>query len=248
MKATLESVWEVLRENAKRLEESQRIFEARLEADKALLREQIAEHDRWIAEANAMRAKADAMRAKADAMRAETETKRVEYLELQKQRDVKLDRKMALVSKQIADLSETLGKYAEGQVRARIRELFNERGIHINRLWHHFEGEDGKGGFVYEVDIVLANARYIILVEVKHQLKVDDVKDHAERMEKCVAFPAEEWAGKTLLGCVAGVIVSAEVERYANRQGFFVLKPSGQSVTLGNPNDFKPKEWVIDSK
>ena len=41
----------------------------------------------------------------------------------------------------------------------------------------------------------------------------------------------------------AGMIVSDEVQRYAERQGFFVLKPNGRNVTLTNTPTFKPKEW-----
>jgi len=47
---------------------------------------------------------------------------------------------------------------------------------------------------------------------------------------------------RTFLGAVAGVVISDSVKRYALKQGFFILEPSGETFNIISP-DNKPKEW-----
>ena len=67
--------------------------------------------------------------------------------------------------------------------------------------------------------------------------------EHIERMAKCVKNPPRGTDGKILLGAVAAMIVSSEVETYAKRQGFYVIKPSGESVKIANAPSFRHREW-----
>ena len=147
------------------------------------------------------------------------------------------------LSKRLGDLSNVLGLYAEAQTKERIREMFGERGIELRSMTTHYLEEDGKGGFLYEIDILLYNTLYAIVVEVKNHLKKDDIDTHIERLNKCVSSPPRGTEGKILLGAVATMIVSQEVETYAKRQGFYVIKPSGKSVKIANDAQFKHKEW-----
>jgi ribosome biogenesis protein Tsr3 len=80
-------------------------------------------------------------------------------------------------------------------------------------------------------------------VEVKNQLKKDDVDEHLERLEKCVAYPPRGTEGKILLGAVATMIISKEVETYAQKKGFFVIKASGKAVKIANLANFQGREW-----
>jgi hypothetical protein len=62
-------------------------------------------------------------------------------------------------------------------------------------------------------------------------------------MEKLRRYADEHGDGRKFLGAVAGAIVAENVKEYALRKGFYVIRQSGDTVTIENPNAFKPREW-----
>lgn len=177
------------------------------------------------------------------ALRAESEKYRAEADRLHAENERYLKKASREWNKKISDLGNVLGLYAEAHVRERIVKLFADRGIHVPAVTYHYTEKDEQGNFRYEIDILLYDSEFVVIVEVKSQLKVTDVDYHIERMEKCQQHPPRGANDKRLLGCVAGMIVGPEVEAYAIQKGFFVIKPSGKSVTMTNEPGFKPREW-----
>jgi hypothetical protein len=47
---------------------------------------------------------------------------------------------------------------------------------------------------------------------------------------------------RTFLGTVAGVVVTDNVKKYALKQGFFLIEPSGETFKIISPTG-QPKEW-----
>jgi hypothetical protein len=148
------------------------------------------------------------------------------------------------LNKKIGSLSDIFGMYAQSQTQGRIIKMFEKRGIELRTVTNNYKERNKAGEFLYEIDILLYNTLYAIVVEVKNNLKKDDVDEHLERMEKCTTFPPRGTEGKILLGAVATMIVSEEVERHATRKGFYVIKPSGKSVKIANNSSFKAAEWA----
>lgn len=54
-------------------------------------------------------------------------------------------------------------------------------------------------------------------------------------------FP--EYDQKQLYGAVAGIDIENGADKYAYRQGIFVLTQSGETVTILNGNAFEPTNW-----
>jgi hypothetical protein len=46
-----------------------------------------------------------------------------------------------------------------------------------------------------------------------------------------------------LVGAVAGIVINENVDKFADRQGFFVIGQSGDTVAILNDESFKPKAW-----
>ena len=80
------------------------------------------------------------------------------------------------------------------------------------------------------------------MVEVKSSLGVNDVKELQSDLDKFRQF-FPEYAQKQLYGAVAGIEVEEEADRYAYRQGLFVLAQAGETVSILNNPDFQPKNW-----
>ena len=81
-----------------------------------------------------------------------------------------------------------------------------------------------------------------MLVEVKTQLTTEDVKEHIKRIEKIRTYADLHGDKRTFLGAVAGVVMTSNVKRYALKQGFYVIEPSGETFNITPPSG-NPKEW-----
>lgn len=177
---------------------------------------------------------------------AETDRKFAETSRLAKQSDMRMEKLNKELSRKIADLGDTLGRFAEEQVRADLIDKFDKWGIPVHAITNHFIQRDANNEYAYEVDILIYNSKYVVAIEVKNTLKKDDVDEHLERMKKMQELPLPATEGKILLSAVAGMIVGDGVDKYAEKKGLFVLKPSGDSIKIANnKKTFIPKEWKV---
>jgi len=160
--------------------------------------------------------------------------------------DKRIEKVNKELSRKIADLGNTLGRFAEEQVRADLIDKFDKWGIPVHAVTNHFVQKNDANDFLYEVDILVYNSQYVVALEVKNTLKKDHVDEHLERLEKIQSFPMVGLSGKKLLGGVAAMIIGEGVGKYAESKGLFVLKPSGDTVKIVNDRKtFKPKEWAV---
>ncbi|MBF0342308.1 MAG: DUF3782 domain-containing protein, partial [Magnetococcales bacterium] len=93
-----------------------------------------------------------------------------------------------------------------------------------------------------EIDLLVDNTESVVLVEVKSRLTAEDVRDHLQRLEEFTTHYANK-PGSRVLGAVAGILIDPDVDRFAMREGLFVIVQSGESVRLANPPEFTPKIW-----
>ncbi|MBF0143035.1 MAG: hypothetical protein HQL59_06205 [Magnetococcales bacterium] len=73
-----------------------------------------------------------------------------------------------------------------------------------------------------EVDLLVVNGEVVILVEVKSKLKRDDVREHVERLAEFKDF-FPQYAGKRIMGAVAGIVIEENVDLLAMKEGLFVI-------------------------
>ena len=150
-------------------------------------------------------------------------------------------------NKKLGELTGTWGRFVEELVKPNSVELFRQRGVEVSTLYQGItakkDGED-----LYQIDLFLVNDTQAIAVEVKSTLKVSDVDEHLERLEKIREYPPKhfELRGVSLLGAVAGLIIDGDADKYAYKKGLFVLRQKGNIVEIVNDKKFKPKEWKIE--
>ena len=157
------------------------------------------------------------------------------------------DKQIRNLSKQVGEITDTMGRFAEEQVRPKILELFRQRGIELEETHLHVRVEkDGK--FFLEIDMLLINTTYCVVVEVKNTLRHKDIDDHLSRLAKLKQTPGRTIQGTTMYGAVAGMIINEEVEHYAAKNGLFILKPKGDDIEIRNTSGFKPRTWQVEDK
>ena len=204
-----------------------------LEAQSAKSRTELeAQSAKSRTELEAQLAKTDAQLAKTDAQLAKT--------------DAQLDKTGKYIkelAKEVGNITDSLGRFAEAQVRPKILELFKAKGIELEETYPRVVvKKDGK--FILEIDLVLVNTIYAVIVEVKNTLRQRDVDEHLERIEKLQTLPSKMLKGTSMFGAVAGMIVTDEVENYAIKKGLYVIKTKGDNVEISNKPNFKGKQWA----
>jgi len=132
------------------------------------------------------------------------------------------------------------GKLMESLVDGNLTRLLQERGIDIQttsqRVKSFYKGKQ------IEIDIVAKNGMDVVVVEVKTTLKVEHVKDFIKELKIFKkAFP--EYKDKNVFGAMAFLRVEEEADKYAYKQGLFVIKAAVESARIVNDKKFKPKNW-----
>jgi len=152
----------------------------------------------------------------------------------------RLDKMSKDTDKKIGDITGKWGHFVEGLVAPAVVRLFAERGIVVTDLGRREERQRGDEGI--EIDLLAKNGEYVVLIEVKSTLGVDDVNEHLERLEKFTRF-FPEYDDLKIVGAVAGIVVPKNVSRFAYQKGLFVIAQSGETVKLLNDAKFMPKVW-----
>jgi hypothetical protein len=153
------------------------------------------------------------------------------------------DKKIEAASRIAGNLGNKLGIVVEHLVLANIKEKFNALGYVFTKMGPGVIIEDKAKKIITEVDALLENGEYVLAIEVKTQLRVEHVNEHIERMEKLRRYADARGDARKFLGAVAGAVVDDSVKVYAQKKGFYVILQSGDTVTIEDPAESKPREW-----
>lgn len=144
----------------------------------------------------------------------------------------------ALTSK-VGEMVEKL--LGEGNLVGQFRELGIKVKSHSRNKVFGDKGTANSG----EIDLFLEDGDIAILVEVKTTLKMDDVKEHIERLEKYRRFvDADGKSDKRFVGAVAGTVIAENVIKFAHDNGLYVIIQSARAVEIiPQPTGFVAHEW-----
>ncbi len=213
---TFEQVMELFLENRRQLEENGRQL--------VEVREQMKETDRRMQETD-IRFQETAQQFKETDERLANQSKKT---------DKKMREVMGLFTSQ-------WGKMMEALVKPDALRLFQERGIQVNYCMRRVEAQ--VGGRNMELDLLLENGQEVIVLEVKTTLKGDDVKEFlAEELGEFLTF-FPRYRNYKVYGGVAAIDVDEGVDKYAYRNGLFVLMVGGGVVQIKNDAKFIPKNF-----
>jgi hypothetical protein len=169
-----------------------------------------------------------------------------ELRESQKETDRQMretDRKLKETGRIVGELGNKFGELSEYLIVPNMVEKFNALGYVFTKAGRNIEFRDSTGKPLTEVDVLLENGDFVMIVEVKSELTVSDVKYHVERMEKLRRYADAHNDKRKLQGAVAGVIIAGQVKAYAFNTGFYVIEQSGDTVKIEAPPGFKPRTW-----
>ena len=235
--ATFESVWAMIYETQRQLQES------KAEHDR-LLQESKAEFDRQMQES---KAEFDLRLKETDRQMKETDRKMQETDRQMKETDRQMketDRKMEILNKHMGGLHNSFGEMAEHLVAPGIVDRFNEMGFHIREAaTHGLKILDEKKNIRAEIDLYMGNGDFIFAIEVKAKLGESDIEKHQRRLK--ILREDKDLAGdrRKILGGMAVAILGEGDKEAILDAGFYMLVQSGDTMKLDVPEGFVPREW-----
>ena len=215
---------------------SQAEADRRLAKLERLVAELAEDRKRRAAEADRRAAEADRREAEADRRGAEADRRAVEA----EKRLAKVEAIAANTNKAVSSLTSRWGQFLENLVEPAVVRLFQERGIPVTET--HRRMKTKRSGVAMEIDILAIDDDVAVAVEVKSHLSKTDVDYFLDKLARFkTAFP--RYTDVKLNGAVAGIDMDEGIDRYAYRQGLFVIQQSGEVVEIANDEAFRPGVW-----
>ena len=155
----------------------------------------------------------------------------------------RIEKSMAEMNKNIGGLGNSFGLFIETMFSTEILRKFDELGFQFNTRANHKRFYEA-GKIIAEIDSVLENGDYVMLVEVKTTLSNEYIEDHLERIALIRKYMDARGDRRKLVGAVAGGVVPESVLNYAHKKGLYVLVQTGDAVAVADmPQSFKAREW-----
>ena len=109
-----------------------------------------------------------------------------------------------MVTRGVNSLTSRWGEFIEYIVAPDITNAFAERGIKLEGIYQRIRRSSN--GIELEIDILGIGKEYVLLVEVKSSVSIEDIQEHIERLEKFKQV-FEEYRDKKVIGAVAGIVM-----------------------------------------
>lgn len=133
------------------------------------------------------------------------------------------------------------GRMMEALVEPAALDLLRARGVKVSHTYSRVKVQ--QDGDNREFDVVLENGDEVVIVEVKSTLRVQDVVDFLDDLAHMLDF-FPRYQDHRILGAVAGLEIAEEADRFAYKQGLFVLSISGEGVVnIRNDDKFQAKDF-----
>jgi RecB family endonuclease NucS len=133
------------------------------------------------------------------------------------------------------------GKLMESLVEGDLVRLLKLRGVAVEGTLQR--SRKRRNGEHFEIDILATNGREVVAVEVKTTLRPEGVGRFVEKLSRFLEW-YPEYRGRTVYGAVAYLEGGDSVTAYAERQGLFVIRATGNSASIVNAEDFQPRSFA----
>ncbi len=133
------------------------------------------------------------------------------------------------------------GKLMESLVEGDLVRLLQARDVAVEGTLQR--SRKRRNGEHFEIDILATNGKEVVAVEVKTTLRPEAVGRFVEKLSRFLEW-YPEYRGRTVYGAVAYLDGSDDVTTYAERQGLFVIRATGNSASILNAEGFEPRSFA----
>ena len=172
--------------------------------------------------------------------RAQFAETRAQFAEADKrfhQDKAEYDRRMSATDKRLNKLQllfeSQWGKLVESLIEGDLLNLLKQRDINVDKTMCRVTG-DG-----YEFDIIAVNGNEVVVVEVKSSLRPEHIRHFQEKLSHVKEW-IREFEDKTIYGAMAWLRDEGQASQFAQKQGLFSIRATGNSSMIVNNKAFKP--------
>lgn len=116
--------------------------------------------------------------------------------------------------------------------------VLKQRGIEVESTARRMKGQlDGRP---YEIEIMAGNASELVLVEVRTRLRSSDIKRFLYKVSR-LCDSSGVCRGRRVYGAVACCRSTRALREQAERRGLLVIRATGDSASIVNGPDFRPR-------
>ncbi len=133
------------------------------------------------------------------------------------------------------------GKLMESLVEGDLVRLLQARDVAVEGTLQR--SRKRRNGEHFEIDILATNGAEVVAVEVKTTLRPEAVGRFVEKLSRFLEW-YPEYRGRTVYGAVAYLDGGDDVTTYAERQGLFVIRATGNSASIVNAEGFEPRSFA----
>ena len=170
----------------------------------------------------------------------ETDLKIQEMKEILEAQAIETNKQIKNISKKMSEGETRWGEFVESLVDGDLLNLLAARGIDITVTNTRTKSRDKNKPF--EFDIIAENGKDVVIVEVKTTLSVDDVKDFLNDLAN-IRDLLPKYKDKNIFGAVGYITEEGASTVFAQKKGLYVIRATGDSSSIINAEDFKPKCW-----
>jgi Holliday junction resolvase-like predicted endonuclease len=135
----------------------------------------------------------------------------------------------------ISRLGSCIGDLIEHLTTANILEQFKDKGYEFTRISRNNKLKDANNRTLAEIDILLENGDFAMVVEVKSLLTLADVKDHIKRMRKLRQYADEHRDTRKYVSSVSGALIEDAARDFALEKGIYVIEHTGDTIQIKVP-------------
>jgi uncharacterized coiled-coil protein SlyX len=156
----------------------------------------------------------------------------------------KLSITVARTEKLVGNLTNKFGDFFERLMIPGIMEKFNEKGFRFDTISTNVEFlKDKDGSTITEVDAILENGKYVVLIETKAELRNKHVDEHLKSIS--LLRKNGKFKGKHIYGAISCGYSRKPALEYGLKSGLFMLRqPDTFAVEIADfPKGYSAKAW-----
>jgi predicted AAA+ superfamily ATPase len=150
-------------------------------------------------------------------------------------RQKELAKRQEETGRQISRLGSRIGQLIEHFAASNLLEKFEELGFEFTAISRNYIIKDKRKEHQAELDILLENGEYAMVVEVKSLFNKNDVIEHQDRMKIVREYADKRNDKRKYLAAVAGATIEGTAREYALESGIYVIEQTGDTVRIKAP-------------
>lgn len=121
-----------------------------------------------------------------------------------------------------------------------MKELFGRKGIELHEIRRRVKWWKTRR----EYDLIGVNDESVMVVEVKNDVKIDDVLTMIESQLPSFKKEFPEYTNYKIYGCIVWLVFADNVQKMAYKEGLYVMRTNGEQIRIANDNKFQPKVFA----